>query len=61
MFTDFYNLISAETKGVTPSAHEIPNRLYGGRSNTLAIAKNNGPPSVCSNTSEDDHRSMGSK
>lgn len=54
-------VVLADVKVSSPVNCEIPNRLYGGRSNSLATAKMNGPSSVCSSASENDQRSVGSE
>jgi hypothetical protein len=52
----FVDFVSAEYKLSSPVNCDVPNRLYGGRSNTVNYVKANG--SVCP---EEDQRSVGSK
>ncbi|KAI4459643.1 fat atypical cadherin-related [Holotrichia oblita] len=52
--------IKNDFKISSPVNCDPPNRLYGGRSNTIANHKPIGPPTITTHSTDDDHRSVGS-
>ncbi|KAF5307382.1 hypothetical protein FQR65_LT07099 [Abscondita terminalis] len=52
--------IKNDLKLASPVNCDVPNRLYGGRSNPISTNRSNGPCSISSHASDDEQRSVGS-